>query len=266
MYELLTTGQADLINFTRLVDIKKIARDPLTGVVDGSNPTFFANFSPLLSSGSTSVLVSGVAQTGVIEYDTGQFNLNSAPSAQPFAWYTFTSWTVEQMTRVLLRGFDEMESRWARGFRLSSSSSSFVLPTVSDAAIYLIDKDVVQDPVYLNGTWSLMRSQVALYMKCCEFAYYAGIAGDEARVGTAYREAVGMSVNTAHRSPNLEKLMDRLEKEVCAALFTAQNAWYSDGSGVGAAVLNPQTLDYKTNFEWQVASKDGNWRNLKVGG
>lgn len=266
-YNLVSQGPVDLYRVTSLFDIRKIARDPLQGVVDGSNKTFFASMPPIMSQGSVGVAVGSTVQASsafVVQYDTGEIDMVSAPAQQVYAWYTTCSMPPDRQMRALFRGFDEMELRWPRGYRLSSSLSAYTEALETDAAVYVVSASDLTDPVSPSdgATFSQKRSQIGFFMECCRFAYFLNKFGEEAEKGLSYRENSGMSVNTSGRAGALDKLVARLETRLCDALRRAQDAW--DSSSIGDAVLNPQSLYYRIDLEWQQDSKDQDIRNISL--
>ena len=91
-FELWTDGVRLVDRFIRLFDKRPVGRDPLSGIVDGSNTIFYSNYQPILSSGSVGLYTSGslvfVQNTDyTLDYDAGMFNFTNAPSVQPTASY-----------------------------------------------------------------------------------------------------------------------------------------------------------------------------------
>ena len=253
MYNLKSNGVTDLARFTQLLDLRKITHDPLIGPVDGSNTVFQANFTPLNASGSTAVFVSGVTQNGYsVAFETGEFALASAPSTQPYANYTFSSLTTENLTRILMLGFDEMEQRWPRKLRLSGSDSTFVQADETFTSLYIVSTDgsTVADP-YSSGVYlSTSVSQIALFMKCCQYAYLSQQQLDVAIGTMSYKEPGGLSVSNEKRVDALEKVLSRVERELNRALVVAQSEWLAN-TGDSAALIAPiHSKDYDANFDW----------------
>jgi len=244
-------GIADLTRFTQLLDLRRVTRDPLSGIVDGTNYIFNTTYSPCLSSGSTTVYVNYVNQTGyTFIYDTGEVQLATPPAYQPFANYTACSETSETIKRMLMLGLDEMETRWSRGFRLSSSLSSYVAATESDTSAYIVDPTLLIDPISGQSSFSLSRAEIGFYMKSVQYAYFSHQQYDTAMAGISYKEAGGMSVSTVSRSKDLGNLLTRLDKEMAKQLISIQAAWLQ-GGGFAAFIGPYHTKDYLGNFSWQ---------------
>jgi hypothetical protein len=261
MYDLKLTGVTDLARFTQLLEIRKVTRDPLQGAVNGSNKYFYSNSTPLLSSGSTVVVVNGSSVANTVVYETGEFYLTAAPSYQPYANYTYSSLTSENVTRILLLGFDEMEQRWARGWRLSSSNSSYSAGDETSSALYVSAKDSLSDPTSSGILFSTSKSQIAFYMKSCQYAYISQQQLLAATETMNYREAGGMAVSNEKRADVLDRTLTRLERELTRALMIAQAEWLRTSGGFGAAILPEHSTDYDANFEWR-PSRTGSNENL----
>ena len=120
-FELWTDGIAVVDRFGRLFNRRSIARDPLSGVVDSVNTVFYANYYPILSSGSLSLYVGGdtpiSASAYSVDYDAGCFTLTPAPVSQPQASYTFAKYTESIMRSVMVAGFDEMRDAGSEAYR-----------------------------------------------------------------------------------------------------------------------------------------------------
>lgn len=253
MLDLSVSGISLFARYGDVLARRPIARDPLSGVVDGANKTFFSNYFPLLTSGSVSVRVGGVAVTGgSADYDTGEFTLANPPSAQPEASYTFTPFRAAQVLQFLTAGFDEMEMRWFRGFKLVDGSGN---PADESSAQILVADSNGVDPPTGSTVFSLSRVQIAFLMLCTEYRYYLSASGDAAISDFMFRETLrGMTVDKSKRPDNLQGHLAILEKRLQQALVAATDEYFPDGSHYGAAIDNPVTRDYAANFEWQTAS------------
>lgn len=266
MYELLTNGAADLARYTTLLDVRKIIRDPLSGPVNGTNTIFLGNYPSALLSGSTAVFIGTTPQSNYqFIADNVQFTLSSAPaagSAQVYGNYTYSSLAPDVITKILFLGFDEMESRWARGFRLSSSSSTYIAASDTDSSVYVVSSSDVSDPTSSGIYFSTSRTQIAFYMKCSQFAYYSQKMYDEAATGMSYREAGGMAVDTTKRASNINMLISRIDKELTKMMMAAQADWLQNSGGFADAILSSKSGDYIRNFQWQdgIATENGTYR------
>jgi hypothetical protein len=258
MYNLSSDGARDLLRYTSLLQAKKQSRDAMSGVADGTNTTFHTQYYPVLTSGSLTVYnASGsIVAVSSTDYDTGEVVLSSAPSFQPRATYTYTPYTTSELKSLLMAGFDEMESRWTRGWYLSSSSSALTAPTDDDTNIYIVKKDqstgALSDPPCSGSlVFSELRAQVRFYMECCRYAYLSRKQVDAAETGISMREARGAAVDRTQVPRNLMAALEAAEKRLVDAMKKAQDQYYSGGEHLGAGITVEHTLDYDENYDWR---------------
>ncbi len=257
VYDLAVQG---FLAFTRVslsISQRKIARDPLSGLVNGANLIFYANLFPFLSTGSSPLLVydgsNPTPVAGTADFDTGEITLGSAPVSQPLATYTFTPYTGKQVIRFLVSGLDEMESRWPRGYTLLDALGQ---PANEDSPQILVADSQGNDPPITGDlTFSQSRVQPALLIACADYAYNVAVLGDAARTDHLVREGIrGMTIDKTKRPANMEVALDRLDKKVEDILFSAQREQLGS-SAYGGFIASPLTLDYLYNYEWQTSSK-----------
>lgn len=248
MYDLAVQGYSDFSRYGTVLDKRKISLDPLSGLVDGSNTYFQTTFFPILTSGSLSVYVSGVSASGLADYDTGSITLSSAPAAQPKATYTFSPYTTSEMMQFLVGGFDEMESRWVRGWKLLDANGK--LADENSANLYVTDS-TGSDPACGASSFSQSRIQTAFYLACTEYRFRVTQFGSAAFGDYAYRSTGGVTVDKSRRPGNLELVVRALEDRVKRTLRMAQEQFYTDGSQWGAYIGQLHSADYLTNFAWQ---------------
>ena len=253
MWDLGNQGFTAFARFGRVLSQRKIAKDPLSGIADGANKTFFTNYSPILTSGSLAVFVSGVAQSGSADYDTGEVTLDYAPLTQPTATYTFTPYTSTQILQFLIWGFDEMEMRWSRDWKLVDAVGN--IADEASTNLYVADSTGV-DPPCGPTVFSLSRIQVAFMMLCTEYRYYLTQQGEASIGDFLFREGVrGMTVDKTDRSLNINRVITNLEERLKRAMDEAMDQYYPGGEHFGGYTPSPVTLEYANNLEWQTASK-----------
>lgn len=256
-FALETQGLALFGRIDRVIAQRKIAKDPLAGVVDGSNRTFFTSYAPILSSGSSpySVYVAGAAVSGTIDVDTGEVTCGSAPSTQPTATYTYTPYTVSQQLSFLIGGFQQMETVWPRGWVLVDGSGS---PADESSATILVQDSAGADP--LTGLWA----QQGFYLACLRYYYLFAQLTGAAIVDFDWRETVrGMSVSKSRRPQNLAAALAAAAK----AMEDIAEALQEDaGIGLGAFFGSPMTLGYINNLEWQTDAILGLNRDMRIMG
>ena len=232
-------------------------------MVDGVNTVFYANYYPILSSGSLALYVGGntaVASTNYsIDYDAGCFTLTPAPVSQPQASYTFAKYTETIMRSVMVAGFDEMEGRWFRGLSLSSALSAVTPITESSSAAYLVDSSG-SDPTVGSITWSQSRAQIDFYAKCTQLAFYRTLAGEHALSDFIWKEAQGLFIDKSKTVPNLMLVIASLEKALQKIQEGAQLEWYGSDAMYGGTITHPATREFIAHRFWQRASIDEGWR------
>ena len=259
-YDLTVNGIVDFSRFGRVLSQQRISRDPLSGVVDGDNLAFHTNYYPVVTLGSFAVYDGLLSVSGTADYDIGEIVLDSAPAAQPTANYTFCPYTSTQILQFLMSGFDEMETRFTRGWKLDDGVGG--LPSESSANIYLYNSSGADPTVGSDGTlFSRSRVNVGFYMLCCEYRLYLSQMGYHATTDYTWRESSrGMTVDKSKMPPNIDLLLERLDKRLKGALEQVEEVLYN-GEQYGGFIGNPVTLDYATNFEWQTGSKDSDYRS-----
>ena len=247
-YDITTTGIADFARLDLVVAKRKIAKDPLVGTVDGANKTFYTNYSPILTSGSLYVYnTAGSAQAGSADYDTGEITLNTAPTAQLTATYTFIPYTNAQQLSFLIQGFYEMEGRSSFGFRLIDASG--VAANEDSTNIYLdyAGADPISNSPHMR----------AYFLACCRYAYLMAQLSGGAVTDYMWRETVrGMTVDKSKRPSNLALAVEAAERAIKAAQAEAENAFYINGENLGAFIGSPMTLEYSSTMEWQTAAEN----------
>jgi hypothetical protein len=248
MYDLAVQGYSDFSRYGTVLDKRKISLDPLSGVADGSNVFFQTTFFPILTSGSFSVYTSGSSVSGVADYDTGSITLAGAPLVQPKATYTFLPYTTAEMMQFLVGGFDEMESRWVREWKLTDATGARA--DENSAQLYVTDT-TGSDPACGNSSFSLSRVQTAFYLSCTEYRFRLTQLGNSAFNDYMYRSTAGVTVDKSKRPQNMELLVRSLDDRVKRTLRMAQEQYYTDGSQWGSYVGGLHSADYVTNFEWQ---------------
>lgn len=263
IYDLAVQGIRDFARYGSALSQQPISRDPLSGVVDGINTVFHTNYFPILASGSLVVRVQNSVVSGVADYDTGEVTLNTPPLFQPVANYTTTPYTGTQMLQFLMSGFDEMELRYSRGWKLVDGLGDPAIET--SAQLYISDRDGAE-PVILDPlTFGLSRTQISFYQLCAEYRYYLAIYGLKAQTAYMWRETVrGMTVDQSKMPANLKGLIETLEKRLADAQSMAEAGYY-DGTNYGAYVSAPATLQYLGGMEWQTDSKNADYRSLVPG-
>lgn len=249
---------ADFARWATVLEQQPISRDPLSGILDGTNVTFHSSYFPILTSGSLGVFVGGVLTPGTADYNTGEITLVSPPVSQPFASYTFTPYNSNQVAAFTIQGFSELESRWTRGWQLLDASGNWA--DENSANVYVVDGNG-HDPTTGATVFSRSRVQVGLLMLCCEYRFSMLHYRAAARSDFMWRESVrGMTIDKSKRPSNINLSMDDMRDQLDRALAQAQIEYYPGGENFGAAIVSPHTAFYMGAFEWQTdAIANSNW-------
>lgn len=262
-YNLWTDGLIDVDRLVRLFNKQQRAHEPMSGLVDGSNVYFYAQYTPILSSGSVGVYTSGsdpLASTAyILDYDAGLVVFNSAPAVQPTISYQTARYSDMIIRSLLIAGFDEMELRWSRGLCISETLGYLTLITEYSSAAYITDSSG-SAPYSVNGVpFENSRVQIGFYSKCVQLAYIKSLLPESALFGYLWAESGGLRVDKSMTSKNLKLAIDALEKDLEKAKDNVQVEW--SGSSVwGGAVLTPYTADFVSHRWWQ---KDSIAKNIR---
>lgn len=261
MYDLIADG---LLDVKRFIEIERVGRDPLSGIIDGSNTLFFTTYNPILSSGSL-VLYEGAtvvpATDFTIDYDSGEIIAASAPSQQFRATYYVTQYTNTRLTRFLMNSFQFMEAAFRRNWRLSSSASTYAAVDETSGSMYIVDATTMIDPVTGSKTFSTSHVQVGFFLSCLELTM-AMWKLDQAADGFMWREDRGITVDKSRVAQNRAQYVEFVKKRHAVYLQAAQEEYYAS-THYGGFVGNPITEDYLYNFEWQEGSKTYDYRSLR---
>ena len=248
VYDLAVQGYRGFSRFGTVLAKREISRDPLLGVVDGANLVFQTNYSPILTSGSLAVYVAGEQVGGAANYNSGEVTLNDPPANQPRANYTVTPYTSNQILQFLISGFEEMEGRWNRGWKLVDSLG---VAADEDSATVFVADSMGANPD-CNGTlFSNSQTQVAFLLACAEYRYQLSQMGDSADKAYMWRETVrGMTVDKSRVPQNQDLLLTRLEKRLAMLMLEAQEQ-FAGGANYGGFYAPAATAEYMGSFEWQ---------------
>jgi hypothetical protein len=261
MYDLLVQGYRAFAR-TTLFDQRSIALDPLAGRLTGTNRVFRTGFFPLLTSGSLTVTdSSGSVLSGVADYNTGVVTLDGVPALQPLANYTYTPLTTTQTTQVLIRGFEDMELRFPRNWKLVTAQGG---PLAIESSLAILVADSTGSNPNCNGIlFDASPLQMAFLHLCTRFAYLSTQHDTAAITDYSYKESRGTAIDKSRRPGNLNDLLRRLNGEIEGMLPSVQEDFYG-GANYGGAVVGPFTTDYLENFYWQDDARVNLGVNLRV--
>jgi len=257
-YDLAVNGFVDFVRYGQVLEQRKISRDPLSGVADGSNVTFHTTYYPILTSGSLQVYTSGSLATGIADYNTGEINLTVAPLVQPQATYTFTPFSSDQILNFLVAGFEEMETRWDRGWNLVDLSGNTA--NESSNALQVVDSATGTDPVCGTASFSTSRIQQAFLMGCVEYRFRLTQFLNSANDDYNYHASGGPTVDKSRRPANMDMVIKTLDTRLARMMKMAQEQYYTQMQHVGGYIAAPMSEDYAENYEWQAESQMMNVR------
>jgi hypothetical protein len=264
MYNLTVDGLRDI---RRFIEVDKVGRDPLSGILDGSNTLFFTTYSPILS-GSTFTLYEGTSEVSSgsynIDYDTGEVLLDDVPDEQVRATYWLSEFSNAQLTRFLMQAFDDMEARLSRGWRLSSGSVTYAAATEDSSNIYIVAGGSVVDPPCGSTTFNTSWIQRGFYLANIEYTIAMrklNIAAD----GFRWREDRGITVDKSRMAAGRALSLEFIEERLRRYRISAADEHYSAAEHYGGYQPSLITKAYAYDYEWQTDSRDEDYRGVYAG-
>lgn len=265
MYDLWVNGLLDVDRSVRLFNKSQRSHDPLSGIVDGANQYFYSRTTPLLSSGAVSVYTSGsnpLSDTEwSVDYASGLFVFNTAPTVQPTATYQTARYSDMQIRSLLIAGFDEMENRWYRGLCLSETIGSLSLVVETSGSAIITDSSG-NAPASINGlSFEFSRNQIGFYVKCVQLAYLKSLIPESALFGYIWSESGGLKVDKSLTAKNLKYGIDAIEADMPKTTQNAQIEWIGADALYGGALPVAYTAEFVSHRWWQKQSIKENWRD-----
>ena len=253
MYDLYVDGLRD---FQRSLLFRKVrrVREGMVGLTSGANAVFHTVYMPLLSAATTQIYTSGsLISSGsyTLDLEAGCVIFNTAPSAnvQPEATYYQVDLSESQLKDLLFRAFEEMEARWPRGYRRSSSSSVYTEAVGTETHVYVLAGATVTDPVVGSTTFGASPVQHAFLVACAEYLLAVAQANYAAPNEFSWREDRGMAVDRRGIPRALEEAVARQDKRLAAMVRSAQEEHYGS-LAPGAYIGNSSSEDYDDNYDW----------------
>lgn len=224
---------------------RKIVREPLSGLVDGSNKVFHLPYAPAQDD---SVVVYDNAGSTVatsaytVDEEAGSVVFGTAISTAYTADFTFQALTDTALLSLCKEGFDTMQRLYPRDLYLVSSGGSLHISSTTGT---------VSDPSIGSSTFSASRKQQDLLMICCEEAVVKALIQQSAMEAIDVREGItGMRMDRTRRTQALETALgvvqDRIEQAVYAAAEEAGDSTVFEGGVVPGARSDIQ-IDW---FDW----------------
>jgi len=257
-FDLAVEGLARLRRMTPLGETP-VASEPMAGLVDGVNTLFRTRKSPVKTN-SISVVAGGVAVPGTL-VPPDIFDCTAAPVAQPYASYTLQPLSDLRAKQLLMDGVTELEGRWPRGWRLSSSTASFVAATENDAHIYVLSEGALTDPSD-DVALSTSENQRGLVMACAMYVFRMAQAFAASLAAVSIRgTAGGMTLDRKAIPSAILAALAMYDRRIQTQLIQAMMEW-TGGDSLGGRVGAIATRDYMLAYEWQTAAKLENWSAL----
>ena len=265
MYDLVANAAVDF--FMRVPGLTRfMRRQPLSGLIDGTNKIFMLPMYPVQS--PISLYLGTTLQTLTTHYTldttTGIVTFVTAPTVQPTADYTALQLTTQQTNYFAWAAFQLMESMTSRGYALSSSNSAYAMAVPTSTNIYLCQGPIATgavptDPIVGTVNFStsiLSRSWLAICMQAC----YLEAMGVQASLSDInFTERVGgVRINTDHRARSIRDAREQMNNLLRDAMFAALDEMYSDGRHYGGHASFPHTQMYTDMFQWQ-QNATGEW-------
>lgn len=248
MYDLAVEGYEALSRAMTALR-RRIPRDPLVGLADGTNTIFFANYYPISMTDTLTVYVGGSVVSGVADYDTGQITLASPPATQPQATYVFVPYTSRQILDFCIDGFNQMEALWPRGYYLANSAGSPVWFSWASQNFYVVDTSG-SSPLCNGIPFHRSVAQVGFLNACIAYRHLLSRLGDTSLLDMDYRESKGAAIARAKRPSNIELALERAREAMMDAMRAAQEQYYEDAL-YGGVVSSPASAFYAYTLYWQ---------------
>lgn len=191
-----------------------VTGEPLTGLVNGSNTTFFVARPPV--SGTVLVYDSSGSPITVSaqDADSGRVVLASAPVAPCTATYTHRMYTDTAMLGYAEEGFRYMETLLHRGYYLVNSGGVYYVSS---------DASVVVDPVIGSTTFSASVLQTRFLDLCAWYVFVRSQQAESAANAIQVREERmgGLLMDRSRQWPAWEALAEKAQAELEQAMHRA---------------------------------------------
>lgn len=215
-----------------------VVREPLDGLMDGVNVIFNLKSPPALDSTVTVIDSAGNTVTPAsLDEASGSVVLSTAPASTLYASYTHCGLTSDQLAGLFVAGYEEMESRWQRGYYL-----------VLDTGVYYVSSDdtTVVDPEIGGSTFSVRPAQTNFLVGCMTYVYSLSSWQEAAATAIATREkwSAGMMVDATRRPEAFAKLVEAQERALNALMDKA----ITDAGTKNIGVVGPRTDPYPNVF------------------
>lgn len=254
-FDLAVEGVARLRRTTPFGEVP-IAWEPMQGLVDGVNTRFRTRKGPVKAN-SITVYVSNVAVAATL-VPPDVMILDAAPAALPYATYTHQPLSVLQAKQLMMDGVTELEGRWPRAWRMSSSTVTFTAATEADAHIYVVSGSSMADPSD-EVALSTSENQRGLVVACAVYVYRMAQVFATAMAAVSIRgSGGGMTLDRKAIPSAMMAMLAVYDKRLRGQMIQAAMEW-TGGESLGGGIDVIATRDYMQQYEWQTSSKLYGW-------
>ncbi len=189
-----------------------VTKEPMIGLVNGSNKVFEVGIKPAASLTVTDYLGNSVAVTS-FDGESGFAVLTAAPVNTVFATYTSSIVKPSAIDGIAAGAVSLMESLWARGYGLVDSGGTLYLSSDDDT--------VVDATIYPS------RVQSRFLADCVFYTWVRSYYLEATMHGISYREqrASGLQVDRSRQPASFDTLLklasDNLRASLSAAMYDA---------------------------------------------
>ena len=228
-----------------------IVREPLEGLVDGTNKVFHLPYAPA-ETGSVTVYDNTGAAIATTRYtlgeEDGSLAFNTAFSTAYTASYTYQALTDAKLLTLCYNGFDTMQRKYPRSLYVVSSGSSAYISSTSASVV---------DPTLGDVTFSNSRIQQSFLATCCEIALLNSLIQRAGLESLDVREGItGMRIDRTKRVPVLMSILEeakaRADEEVDIAADEAGDTTSVFEGSITPGAKSDTWIDW---FDWYDDSK-----------
>ncbi len=225
---------------------RSVVREPLEGLVNGSNKLFHVPYVPAAEDSIVVYNSSGVAQTSAdvtTDEASGAVVFNTAPSHACTASYTYQVFSDTALVNLCKQGFDIMQRLYPRTLYIyTTGNTSYVSSTTATAS----------DPACGTKTFYGSRIQQDFLVTCSELALTQAMHAQAAVESVNYREGItGMHVDKTRRPEAFRVMEEQVAKRAEQMAMAAAEDAGDTGSLIEGGVVPGARSDYYTSdFDW----------------
>lgn len=210
---------------------RPVVREPLEGLVNGTNVIFSIRTPPALTGTITLIDSTGASVTpSSVSEASGSVVLSVPPTSPLYASYTHCDLSSTELTGLFVAGFEHMESLWPRGYRLASNAGLYNVST---------NTSTVVDPTVDDSTFSVRPPQTAFLVGCISYVFNMMQWQEAAAHAVMTREklAVGVQVDRTRQPEGYRALLEVQER----SLKNLMDQAVADAGVSNFATIGPRT-------------------------